>query len=197
MTNSQRKTVMKFLDSQGGVLKEWVNEGRLETGDTWLIGSDRLPVSFDDGSCASINEHLVDPFLFDMLLESVERKRCVDLFENTREAKWDWKYTLPEGILLRGYQAGDSQRRAQLDLLYKAKYKGLVHDPTVNFGDYSFTFRFNNIDRLDKVTSVIANRGYVKRVSINDKKAVGDSQITVNHVRLVDEAIGLALSNVE
>ena len=69
MTNEQRNKALCFLigHKDGRELSEQ-NKLRYDD-DNWYIREDKLPVSRKDGSCSSINQRLIDPLIFNWLME--------------------------------------------------------------------------------------------------------------------------------
>ena len=71
MTNKQRKIILTYLTTDNF---QWMdamtklNQLRFND-DNWYIREDKLPVNRKDGSCSSINQRLIDPLLFDWLVE--------------------------------------------------------------------------------------------------------------------------------
>ena len=82
MTNDQRKKILDYLSSDAERLDKLKDQNLLRPDEnSWLIREDRLPVSKVDGSCLAINERLIDPLLFDWLVETLPAG------EPTRRAK--------------------------------------------------------------------------------------------------------------
>ena len=71
MTNEQRKKTLCFLigHKDGHELVEQ-NQLRYDD-DNWYIREDKLPVSRKDGSCSTINQRLIDPLIFNWLMDKL------------------------------------------------------------------------------------------------------------------------------
>ena len=71
MIQEQRKKILNYLADKDR-FREMVFDKAIRSDDRyWYFGEDRLPVSKDDGSCASINERLIDPLLFNWLVDAL------------------------------------------------------------------------------------------------------------------------------
>ena len=92
MTNEQRKKILEYLSSDKERLDKLKDQNLLRFDeDSWLIREDKLPVNKKDGSCSSTNERLIDPLLFDWLVETLPSKdeRLIDWLDDTLPSKDD------------------------------------------------------------------------------------------------------------
>ena len=101
MTNEQRKKILDYLSSDKERLDKLKDQNLLRFDeDFWFIREDKLPVNKKDGSCSSINERLIDPLLFDWLVEALPSKDKL-LFD--WEEKTLLKYVEPQPISELGF----------------------------------------------------------------------------------------------
>ena len=100
MTNEQRRNILSFLLAHSDGYK-LVKQNQLRFDDDyWYIREDKLPVSRKDGSCSTINQRLIDPLIFDWLMERLpDFSELADvtttklkgaLKEGSKEEKIDW-----------------------------------------------------------------------------------------------------------
>ena len=71
MTKDQRKKILNYLADKDRFREMVFDKAFRSDNHYWYFGEDRLPVSKEDGSCSSINERLIDPLLFNWLVEAL------------------------------------------------------------------------------------------------------------------------------
>ena len=72
MLKEQRKKIIDYLVSDAPKISDKVRDNLLRQDDKhWFIKEDKLPINKEDGSCATINERLIDPLLFEWLVEAL------------------------------------------------------------------------------------------------------------------------------
>ena len=70
MTKEQRKKIIDYLINPPHPLPKEVVEKYNANAEYFYLTEDLVPISRIDGSCASINERLVDPMLLQMFIEA-------------------------------------------------------------------------------------------------------------------------------
>lgn len=198
MTNDQRKTVITTLENYLEKLNKWVQEGRLNAGDTnffydkdWFIGSDRLKINREDGSCASVDQRFIDEELLSMMLEAFSDKERPML-----KAPLNWDES---SLKFRSNPA----RERRLERLYSLGYFGIsrvetgedLADEEDSFENYNyrFTFDISKGSGMEEVVCLISGKGWIEQVFVGSNQYKG-ANINFGHVELIDEAIHVALN---
>ena len=84
MTKDQRKKIMNWLFDYDETFEIKVEDNSIRHDDQhWFITEDKLPINKSDGNCASINERLIDPLLFDWLVEALPDRDEIPEGEDT------------------------------------------------------------------------------------------------------------------
>ena len=80
MTKEQRRKIMNYI--VGRNVSDWLEDRFLTEDDTnWYLSEDKLAIDKQTGECSTINKRLIDPLLFDRLVETIDCVKIEDDIE--------------------------------------------------------------------------------------------------------------------